>query len=213
MTDNEADEPHSGERRYGAALEQAIFDAAWELLAEGDPAQVTMAAIAARAGTSKPVLYRRWPNRAELIMAAVHSKVPKPDLDDVSHGSLRADLVALLRSAVAWVGGLPPAVVDSLRTLTAADPELRDLFRARTSFVDVRPGMSLALQRAAERGETSGEPVSERVLRLPMDLLRLEAMNRGLMADPGKAIDEIVDEVMLPVLTARPKPVRDRRPR
>ena len=47
-------------RRRGAELEQAILDAAWEqLIAEGYE-HFTIDTVAARAQTSKPVLYRRW---------------------------------------------------------------------------------------------------------------------------------------------------------
>jgi AcrR family transcriptional regulator len=46
-------------RRRGAELEQAILDAAWEqLIAEGYE-HFTIDTVAARARTSKPVLYRR----------------------------------------------------------------------------------------------------------------------------------------------------------
>ena len=53
-------------RRRGTKLEDALLDAAWEELQEVGYTRLTMEAVAARAGTSKPVLYRRWPNRARL---------------------------------------------------------------------------------------------------------------------------------------------------
>ena len=203
VTDQLTEPLSAARRRRGSALEQAILDATWQLLVAGDHDQLTMAAIAERAGTSKPVLYRRWPNRAALILATVQNKTPAPGLSTDDHGSLRADLIALLESAAAWFTGMPPEVLRSLRAATAVDPELRGLLPARITLVDIRPVLLHALERAAERGETSGQPVSERVLRLPLDLMFLESMNRIPVVDPDKVIVGIVDEVMMPILTAR----------
>ena len=57
-------------RRRGAELEQAILDAAWAELCEVGYTALTIEAVAKRAGTSKPVIYRRWPSRAHLVIAA-----------------------------------------------------------------------------------------------------------------------------------------------
>src|ERR671937_754114 len=54
-------------RRRGAALEAAILDATWTELAAVGYERLSMEGVAARAGTSKAVLYRRWPNRADLL--------------------------------------------------------------------------------------------------------------------------------------------------
>jgi AcrR family transcriptional regulator len=201
VTDQLIEPTSAARRRRGLELEQAIYDATWDLLAGGDH-ELTMAAIAERAGTSKPVLYRRWANRAELVLAAVQNKTPAPELPDDDHGTLRADLIALLHAAAAWFTGMPPEVLRSLRAATAVDPELRGLLPARITLVDIRPVMLQALERAAQRGQTSGEPVSERVLRLPLDLMYLESMNRIPVLDPEKVIAGIVDEIMMPILTA-----------
>jgi AcrR family transcriptional regulator len=64
-----ADASHVTRRRYGAALERALLGAAWEELRESGYAGFTIDAVARRAGTSRPVLYRRWPNRAQLVLA------------------------------------------------------------------------------------------------------------------------------------------------
>jgi len=54
------------ERRRGAALEAAILDAAWAELVAAGYAGLTMEAVAARAQTSRPVISRRWPDRAAI---------------------------------------------------------------------------------------------------------------------------------------------------
>ncbi|MGV0599856.1 helix-turn-helix domain-containing protein, partial [Mycolicibacterium pulveris] len=55
------------QRRRGEELDGAIRTAVLRLLAEHGPAGVTMEAVAAAARTSKPVLYRRWPDAATLL--------------------------------------------------------------------------------------------------------------------------------------------------
>src|SRR5262245_24996485 len=49
----------------------AILDAARRLLSDGGPAAVTMEAVAARAGVGKPTVYRWWPDRHAVTMAAL----------------------------------------------------------------------------------------------------------------------------------------------
>jgi AcrR family transcriptional regulator len=203
MSKQRLEVPSAGTRRRGVALERAIINATWELLAEGNHERLTMAAIADRAGTSKPVLYRRWTNRTDLILAALRNKTPTPQLANADHGTLRADLIALLHSAAAWFTGLPPGVVHSLRAAMAVDPELRALLAMRIDLVDIRPALFQALERAARRGETDGGPVGDRALRLPLDLMFLESMNQLPVAEPDKVIAEIIDQIMLPLLTAR----------
>src|SRR3954468_3721596 len=86
-------------RRRGAALEEALLEAAWRELVEGGYGRFTVEGVAARAGTSRPVLYHRWPDRSELAIAAVRhfgrvEPVATPDT-----GSVRDDLITLLRDA------------------------------------------------------------------------------------------------------------------
>ncbi|MFC7756015.1 TetR/AcrR family transcriptional regulator [Tsukamurella soli] len=107
MTDSTDDDAASGRRR-GLALEQAIYDAVWELLAESGYDQLSMAAVAKRAHTGKPVLYRRWANRAELALAALRNKVPPPEFPQGDQGDLRSDLIALLRPLADWLVATPP---------------------------------------------------------------------------------------------------------
>jgi len=80
-------------------LEDALLDAAWDQLVSGGYGVFTFEAVAERAGTSRPVIYRRWPNREALVVAAVErffirGSRPVPDT-----GSLRGDVIALLTQA------------------------------------------------------------------------------------------------------------------
>ena len=74
--------------------EQAIIEATLDLFAEQGFEGVCVEAVAARAGVGKATIYRRWPNKEELLLAALGSmKSPIPEPKGVS---VRDDLVAML---------------------------------------------------------------------------------------------------------------------
>src|ERR1700733_10146679 len=83
-------------RRRGPELESALLEAAWNELVEVGFAGLTMESVAARAQTGIAVLYRRWANKDELVLAAIeHYRVVRPiALPDT--GTLRDDLLALM---------------------------------------------------------------------------------------------------------------------
>ncbi|TDE11785.1 TetR/AcrR family transcriptional regulator [Jiangella asiatica] len=187
-------------RRRGEALEAAIYDAVWAELAEVGYAGLTIGAVADRARTSKAVLYRRWPGRAELVFAALVQHVPKAaDVPDT--GDLRSDLVTFLRSIAAnWA----TRSIDALWGLlaeTARDPALAALVRSELAD-QVREGpMTVMVERAVRRGEVDPAVVSPRMLRVPLDLVRSELLLNGAIT--GTAVEEIVDDVFLPLVRPR----------
>ena len=90
-------------RRRGAALEAAILDAAWEVLREAGYAGFTFEAIAARAGTSRPVLYRRWTGRQALLVATLRQLWRSKPFEGPDTGSLRGDALAFLMQAISLI--------------------------------------------------------------------------------------------------------------
>jgi AcrR family transcriptional regulator len=186
-------------RRRGALLEEAILDAAHSELAEHGYAGLTMEGVAARAQTSKPVVYRRWPSRARLAVAAIVRSVP--DLDAAPDtGALRTDLIEELRLMAHRFDNLPQGALFGVLADSLTEP---DVFRQVQEQVTGRlqEVMSLILRRAVERGEIRPERVTPRVVRAPQDLLRSELFLRG-GAPPDEFIIETVDEVLLPLLHA-----------
>ena len=197
-------------RRRGTELEAAILEAAWEQLLAAGYGALTFEAVAERAHTSKPVLYRRWSTREELFLAVLRHRgatdvVPVPDT-----GSLRGDVIAMLSSAGERRTGMAALLSARLSayyqegTLTPAD--------LRREFIgDRQLAMVTILERARARGELRPEPISERVAGVPFDLFRNEAM-MTLAAVPAEVIREIVDDVFLPLVTppAAPTVTADR---
>ena len=86
--------PHRGRPRDPRRRE-AILAAAIALVAEVGYDRMTVDALAARAGVSKPTIYRRWPGgKAEIIVDAIRAeRADGAALPDT--GSLRGDLIAL----------------------------------------------------------------------------------------------------------------------
>ncbi|MFK3728647.1 TetR/AcrR family transcriptional regulator [Streptomyces sp. NPDC088090] len=72
----------------------AVLDAVVELVAERGMGELTMAAVAARAGVSKPAIYRRWPTKQDLVIAAAEARVGVLTVPDL--GSFRDELRELL---------------------------------------------------------------------------------------------------------------------
>jgi AcrR family transcriptional regulator len=192
----------AGTRRRGAALEEVILEAAWEELKEVGFAQLTVANVAVRAQTGKQVLYRRWPNRAQLAWAAVNHHA-KPSLavpEDT--GSLRGDILALLDAAARRLDDVDPSL---LRAILAEESEVRD----DAFWAAVGPLVGVLTQRAVARGELSDAPIPERVLGVVTPLGRHEFMiaarpdDRSSLADVlRKPFTEMVDQVVLPLLLA-----------
>jgi AcrR family transcriptional regulator len=183
-------------RRRGAELEHAILDAAWAELHEVGYASLTIEGVAARAGTSKTVLYRRWAGRAELVLAAWARQTPKPQpIPDC--GSLRADLITLFTRIAARVDAIMGEVIAGVMGEVFRDPEAAEIMRGKLRLAI--PGVRTVVDRAVERGELPPFEVPARIARLPRDLVRNEAELRG-GAVPSAAIAELVDDVYLPLL-------------
>ncbi len=191
--------PHSGgrTRRRGAALEEALLDAAWDELQEAGYQAMTMEAVADRAGTSRAVLYRRWPKRAELVVAALRRHRPIISGEVPDTGSLRGDVLTLLTQMSDRLAATGPETVYGLLGDYLGDAELFERLRLDVlqTGTGVMPGI---LKRAAERGEAR-PAVPTRVATVPTDLFRNELYLRRAPPD-ATVIAEIVDDVFLPLV-------------
>lgn len=184
-----------GKRRRGAELEESLLEAAWAELAEVGYARLTMDGVAARARTGKQVLYRRWRNRAELVIAAMRHHTGSIVERVPDTGTLRADALGVLQLMAERFRTTGP---ETIHGLLADAPDLDP------SFFTVMAGvMDTLLERAAARGEIPTADVSPRVAALPGDLVRHEMLlTRHPIAD--STLTEIVDDVFLPLVGAAP---------
>jgi AcrR family transcriptional regulator len=195
------DEERAPRRRRGAELENALLDAAWDELAEKGYTDFTIESVAERARTSRAVLYRRWPAKPDLVRAAVvhvgdRERVTVPDT-----GSLRDDMVELLRRANrsrAWLGIVMALQLSGYYAETGTG--LADL---RTAFLAGRgTAVTTLISRGVARGEVDPARLSPRVEAVPFDLYRQELL-MTLKPVPDEVIESIVDEVFMPLVVRR----------
>jgi len=185
-------------RRRGTELEQAILSAAWAELSEVGYANLTIERVALRAGTSKPVIYRRWSSRAELVLAAWAGQVPiETKIPDT--GTLRADLHSLFTRIARRADSMMSEMIAGVMGEAFRHPEVAELLRSRLDSAPLSKAVWQIVDRAVERGELPPVHLPPRVLRLPLDLIRGETIvGGGPVAD--KTITEFVDDVYLPLL-------------
>lgn len=188
-------------RRRGAALEQAILRAAADELMESGYAGLTMDKVAIRASTNKNTLYRRWPNRLALGIAAYRqlaTTVQPPDT-----GDLRDDVLELLRRANRhWSSPFGAILRELLAAAGGAAEFLAQLLPDQSADAAAAPWLTV-LGRAVARGEISPEALHPRVATVAIVLLRNEFVTRGVPAAPDDVLIEIVDEIYLPLVRQR----------
>jgi len=183
-------------RRRGATLDDAILDAAWAEVAEQGYSGMTLESVAKRAGTSRPVLARRWPTRMKLATAAVGRYFALNPITVPDRGSVRDELHLLLRSLSDRVQpDLIQLVFDMSRDLADAGSNLTDV---RRELSDGEPMRSI-LRRGIDRGEINPERLTPRNMALPTDLARHEIL-MTLKPLSDEVIREIVEDVFLPLV-------------
>lgn len=148
-------------RRRGAALENALYAATLGELADLGYGGLTIDGVAARAGTGKAAVYRRWASKHDLVLAALRQAIPpapEPEIGRPVRENLRAALAALC-DILAGRTSLPAisVVVDLLR-----EPELRagfndEIVRPRLAAIDA---LLRDAQRAGEIGTGAVGPLT-----------------------------------------------------
>ncbi|MFT3716352.1 MAG: TetR/AcrR family transcriptional regulator [Gordonia sp. (in: high G+C Gram-positive bacteria)] len=183
-------------RRRGEELEQALLEAAWDELDERGVAAFTIDAVARRAHTSRPVIYRRWSTREELLIAAIRFRMDKDHVAVPDTGSLRGDLIALLSGFHAQRSAVVALVAAELGSFFENGMTMETV---REQLIGSRPdSYSTVLERAAARGEIDLGTLPAAVRSLPLDLWR----QRTLMTlDPDEDyLRAVVDDVFLPLV-------------
>ncbi|MER7409199.1 MULTISPECIES: TetR/AcrR family transcriptional regulator [Streptomyces] len=186
-------------RRRGAELQAALLDAAWAELRERGYAGLTFAAVAERAGTSRPVVNRHWATKDVLVRDAIGRASAAFPLTDPDTGSVREDTISLLEQLNGAFAAFAAAMTAQLAAYfeeTGTTPA-----ELRAALIDTRWALIESVaHRAAARGEIDGTKLTPRIIRLPYDLLRHQVL-MDLKPMPSQDIREIVDTVYLPLIT------------
>ena len=180
--------------------DEAIYEAAITLCADAGYDRMTLEAVAARAGVSKPTIYRRCPQgKAQLVAAAIAwRREAKPEVPDT--GSLRGDLLATVRHMVEHMrenAQLAAGLTHQLRT----SPELAETFRLHVIEPE-RARWTELLHRAAARGEIVPGTAPSMFPDIGPSLVHARMTFPTVPLDDAFAA-ELVDRVLLPILNPK----------
>lgn len=193
----------TAQRKRGAALEDAILEAAYAELSEVGYTAFSVEGVAVRARTGKASIYRRWPSRAQLLLDAVCSQSPLPRECglDVQFGPevSTADALRQIACTITDILNSPAGnVMRSIKCEATGDPDLARAIDER--FQAPRRAMMIGLlRRGIERGEVrpgADTPVVAEVL--PAVLMHRVILQREPVT--AARIIEIVEQVLLPLI-------------
>lgn len=179
--------------------ETELLDVTLHLLQEHGYDRLTLDAVAARARASKATVYRRWPSKAELVLAAfiegVRQSAVRPET-----GTLRGDLLqlghAISRQAYKQAGIIRAVLVE-----VSHQPALQDALQSQ--FLDQRKALIQGvLHDAVLRGEIESAAISDEL----WDLLPGYLIFRSMMPNrppTEQTVEALVDDVVIPSLTRK----------
>lgn len=163
------------------ATDRAILAATIRLLGEQGYDAMSIEGVAAAAGVGKPAIYRRYPGKRELVVAALGSLAASVDPPRDS-GDAREDLFAFVRRAFGALREQRPmgfSMVGTLLVTERAEPALIEMFRS----VIYRPRLELAyeiIQRGIERGQIRADTRPDVVI----ELIAGSVFARHLLGEP-----------------------------
>jgi AcrR family transcriptional regulator len=111
-------------------LDQAILKAAVDLVMTSGFRALSMDAIAAKAGVGRMSIYRRWPNKAAIIMDAFVMRVD-PDTLFFEASSFAESIRLQMRTMAKAFRGKDGALIKVLLAEAQFDPELARALRER----------------------------------------------------------------------------------
>ncbi|MFJ9314824.1 TetR-like C-terminal domain-containing protein [Pimelobacter simplex] len=168
-------------------IEQAALAAVRSLLAEGGYGAVTVAAVAARAGTTKPALYRRWPALPHLVHEAAF---PGELAGELRLGAdLTADLAGVVRGTRdALCDPVAAAALPGLLAEVSTWPDLHAAMLQR--FAGVFRALDERLRTAVDDGEAHPDARADDLLRLVIG-----AVISGVLLTPDELDDAWVERL------------------
>jgi AcrR family transcriptional regulator len=160
-------DPSSVDKATGAGrprdprIDAAILSATAELLVQIGYANLTLAAVAERAGTTKTALYRRWSSKAELVHEAAFPAAPTALVQPA--GDMAADVRAMIAATRdVFTSPVVRAALPGLVADMTADVQLNARVMAR--FADLFAAVRLRLRQAVDRGEVHSDVDPDRLI-------------------------------------------------
>ncbi|WP_219412566.1 TetR/AcrR family transcriptional regulator [Pseudonocardia nigra] len=170
----------------------AVLEATLAVLDESGYARLTIEEVARRADTTKPAIYRRWPARQHLVLAALATRLGTAPVPDT--GCTLCDLGEGIAVFVAAFRRMRPDVLGPLFADCAATPELRDAFLT-TLFDPPRAAVAQMLDHAVARGDLREDIDRDLVLDMLGSLVHYRALfgHAGTTAaEVGQAVEALL---------------------
>jgi AcrR family transcriptional regulator len=179
--------------------ETELLDVTLQLLQEHGYERLTIDAVAAVARASKSTVYRRWPSKADLVLAAFIEGCRQVAVAPGT-GTLRGDLLRLgdvIRQHAREQAGTIRAVMVEV----SRHPALHEAMQ--NQFLDQRKALiQEVLRQAADRGEIDPAIISDEL----WDLLPAYLIFRSIMPSrppTEHTVQALVDDVLIPSLTRK----------
>ncbi|MBB5808071.1 AcrR family transcriptional regulator [Saccharothrix ecbatanensis] len=188
--------PQRGRPR-DASRDDALRQAALEVMAEVGYRALTMDAVAARARAGKATIYRRWESKLDLVIDTC-TQLAQRNLAEPDTGSLAGDLREFLSAFAAFLSGPIGKAAQALVGELPHEPELATAFRD-TFLIAQRDVLRRILDRADERGELRANAPRGMAVEIAGAALIYRLMLTG---DPLDLpfVDRVVDQVLLPLV-------------
>ncbi|MFC5677722.1 TetR/AcrR family transcriptional regulator [Aeromicrobium endophyticum] len=198
---NTSDETPKGRPR-DPSRDEAIIDAALDLLVRDGYDRLSMEAVAALAGVGKATVYRRWSNKAELVIDSMATV--KPVIDSIDSGSFDGDVDLIVAASCSPPNQRLLQIMASICSALPREPELLAAFRSR--FTEPRiEAITAILQRARRRGELGQDVDIDMAASIVPSLMLQRVLMTGQPAGRAYA-EKVVGSVLLPVLGLPPRP-------
>lgn len=167
-----------------------------QLLQENGYDQLTIDAVASAAHASKATVYRRWPSKAELVLAAFIEGVRVVAVAP-NTGTLRGDLINL-GEVCGEHGRQHASTIRAVMVEVSRHPALNDALQEQ--FLKQRKALiQHVLEQAVDRGEITKDAITDEL----WDLLPGYLIFRSIIDRPPtrRTVQRLVDDFLIPGLT------------
>ena len=180
-----------------SARERELLAVTLRLLQEHGYERLTLDEVAAAGRASKATMYRRWPTKAELVLAAFIEGVSQ-DAVPPDTGTLREDLIAIGDTVCAQAKE-HSATLRAVLGEVSRHPDLNDAMQQQL-FDQRRAMMKQVVKRAVDRGEIGADAANSEL----WDLLPGYLIYRTVIQNrlpTRRTVRTLVDDGIMPSLT------------
>ena len=188
---------HAVESSPWSPREAELLEVTLRLLQQEGYDGLTVDAVAATARASKATVYRRWPTKAELVLAAFIEGVRQVAVAPET-GTLRGDLLQM-GEVICEHARTHASTMRAVLVEVSRNPALNDVMQHQ--FLDQKKALfEQSWGQAVERGEINAAAITEDL----WDLMPGYLIFRSIWSGRGptrRTVEALVDDVMIPSLT------------